>query len=652
MPKKKAKKTKLPEPEIRSDTQGWQGGLPINLDRELKSGGTLRDKLTADVARWLEQEKRNQEPLIERLAEDDKQYRGIKPEKSDPFPGTSNVAIPRTRIDVDAVTVRIFDVIWGQAKLAIIKPLEDWAIQLAPNLEDGIEWWQKEIAHLKDKLFSPILQAVKSGTGAVKVIWEKQKNSRVRYATQEEIDDENIKTFKLKDGGYGIKVTHTVYDSPNVYGLPREDLVVSSDATTMDDAFLVAFKYPLREEEIRDKIRRKVFCKEVKDCLEKPDKPDETKEARIESQKKEIRPDEYGKFWPYEIWLRYDVDDDGIEDSVVITYHEESGKIWGAIYNPYFSKFRPIEKLVSMPSEYSFEGVGLCEKLRPLQEAIDTVFNMRFDRLKQINLPITIVKADAGLDDFELEPGKTWWTDTDVEGAIREVPFHPNYPETERMEMALNSYADQTAGIGPANLGQPTAERPVARETYMLIQEVYKGIKFQIDNIRDWIARIIMKALEMVSQYRPSWEYYIESEGRFEKRTLDFPLEYLRDGISIQLAASSEVLNQEVRREIGLTIWTLLSEYMTRVASMAQVIVSPGVPADFKMVLLEANKIGVYLMKQIIRDFGLIEEEHLVLDIEKAINVQKALSLPEQMPMPMPQQGQGQPQGGQPKPGM
>lgn len=85
---------------------------------------------------------------------------------------------------------------------------------------------------------------------------------------------------------------------------------------------------------------------------------------------------------------------------------------------------------------------------------------------------------------------------------------------------------------------------------------------------------------------------------------------------------------------------------------MAQVIVSPGVPADFKMVLLEANKIGVYLMKQIIRDFGLIEEEHLVLDIEKAINVQKALSLPEQMPMPMPQQGQGQPQGGQPKPGM
>ena len=53
--------------------------------------------------------------------------------------------------------------------------------------------------------------------------------------------------------------------------------------------------------------------------------------------------------------------------------------------------------------------------------------------------------------------------------------------------------------------------------------------------------------------------------------------------------------------------------------------------------------IGVYLMKQIIRDFGLLEEEKVVLDLTKTMDVQKALSMPEQLP---PQPGEGQPQDG------
>ena len=515
-----------------------------------------------------------------------------------------------------------------------------------PDLEDAIEWWQKEIVHLKDKLFSPILQALKSGTGAVKLVYEKKKETRVRYASPDEVADPTKKTFKVKGNQHAIKDIKTIFNGPNVYGLSREDLVVSSEAVDVDSAKLVGCKYPLSEADIKIGVKSEYYYKDILDRMKIPDEVDDTKKARVESQDKELRSHELEDFWPYELWLKFDVDEDGEPDDIVVIFHEESGTIMRAMYNPYFSKFRPIEKLVASPSEYSFEGVGICERLQGLQEAIDTVFNMRFDRLKQINLPITIVKSDSGLDDFELEPGKTWFTDTDVDAAIREIQFHPSYPETERMEMALNSLCDQSVGIGPANLGQPMSERPVARETFMLIQETNKGFKFLIDNTRDWIAKIITKALEMAAQYSPSWDYYVESEGRYIKKTFNFPLEYLRDGIKVSLTASSEVLNQEVRREIGLTIWQLLAEYMTRVAGMAQIIVSPGVPPDFKKVLLEANTIGVYLMKQIIRDFGLLEEEKVVLDLTKTMDVQKALSMPEQLP-PQPGEGQGgQPQGG------
>lgn len=637
--------------EIKQDEIGFQGGVPIRLNRRMEDKRLLKTHLTQDVDQKLKWAKRNQEGRIEKLAVWDKQYRGIKPEKSDPFVGCSNVAIPRTRIDVDTVAVRLFDVIYGQAKMIMVKALDEAFIPLAPQLEDAIEWWQKEVVHLKDKLFSPMYQALKSGTGAVKLVFERKKQTQVRYATPDEVADENIKTFKVKGNQYATKEIRTIFNGPNVYGLAREDLVVSSEAVDIDNAKLVGFKFPLSEADIKVGVKSGYYYKDVADKMKIPDEVDDTKKARVESQDKELRSHELEDFWPYELWLKYDVDEDGEPDDIVVIYHEETQTILRAMYNPYFSKFRPIEKLVTYPSEYSFEGVGICERLQGLQEAIDTVFNMRFDRLKQINLPMTIVKSDAGLNDFELEPGKTWFTDTDVDAAIREIQFHPSYPDTERMEIALNNYSDQSVGIGPANLGQPMSERPVARETFMLIQELNKGFKFVIDNTRDWIAKIIMKALEMAAQYSPSWDYYIESEGRYEKKTFNFPVEYLRDGIKVQLTASSEVMNQEVRREIGLTIWQLLAEYMTRVAGMAQIIVSPGVPADFKMVLLEANKIGVYLMKQIIKDFGLIEEEKVVLDLAKTLDVQKALAMPEQMPPQpgQPPQGGGQPQGGQPQ---
>lgn len=636
--------------DIKSDEIGWMGGVPIRLNRRMKDKRLLKTHLTIEVDKLLKQAKRNQEGRIEKLAIWDKQYRGIKPEKSIPFPSCSNVAIPRTRIDVDTVAVRLFDVIWGQVKVAMVKALDEAFVPLVPDLEDAIEWWQREVVHLKDKLFSPILQALKSGTGAVKLVYEKKKETHVRYATQDEVDDPSKKTFRVKGNQYGIKQVRTIFNGPNVYGLSREDLVVSSEAVDIDSAKLSGFKFPLSESDIKTGVKSGYYYDYVEEKMTIPDEVDDTKKSRVESQDKELLTHELEDFWPYELWLKFDVDEDGEPDDIVIVFHEESGTIMRAMYNPYFSKFRPIEKLVTSPSEYSFEGVGICERLQGLAEAIDTVFNMRFDRLKQINLPITIVKSDSGLDDFELEPGKTWFTDTDVEAAIREIPFHPGYPETERMEMALNSYSDQAVGIGPANLGQPMSERPVARETFMLIQETNKGFKFVIDNTRDWIAKIITKALEMASQYSPSWDYYVGEEGRFIKKTFNFPVQYLRDGIKVQLTASSEVLNQEVRREIGLTVWQLLAEYMTRVAGMAQIIVSPGVPPDFKKVLLEANTIGVYLMKQIIRDFGLLEEEKVVLDLANTINVQQALSMP--MPPPQPPGGEpGQPQGGQPPQG-
>ncbi len=638
---------KNPKPS-KSDVEGFQGGLDIRLGRKLeKHGGTLRSKLTQDLETWLTEELDNQSGRIQKLGKWDRQYRGIKPEKSYPWIGCSNIAIPRTRIDVDAIVVRIFDAIWSQFKLFIIEAVDEKFVDLVPDLEDALEWWQREIAKLKKKLFSPMLQCIKTGLGVVKLDWVSKKKAVYRYASEVDKANPEVKTIKLNANQDIIKDIQVMYEGADVKPVSREDFVFSSDATTMQDAFLVGFKKEMRKAEIETRVNQGLFYKSCLKKLHIGDTIDEVKKQRVQAQGKELKDFVYNKFEIWELWFRYDVDEDGEEDDIVVTYHKPSRTILRAIYNPFFHGFRPFAPLTFYPGEYTLEGTGLCEILTELQDAIDRVFNQRFDRLTQLNCPMLFVRADIGLDDFELEPGKVTVIDGEVQGAIEEFRFSDNYPSTERLEGSLNSFADQAVGIAPVNLGQPTSERPVARETLMLLEETNKKFKFGIDNIRDCISEIGMMVLEFFAQYQPVYNYKIKNnEGGFEKKTINFPLEYLRDGLKVKLRASSEMLNQEIRRKIGLTVWDLVAEYMTRAAGMAQILVNPQMPAEFKKVLIEANNIGVKLMKNILRDFGLVEEDVLVLDLTKTMDT-KQLTQPQQPPQP----GGAPGQGGAPQPG-
>jgi hypothetical protein len=192
------------------------------------------------------------------------------------------------------------------------------------------------------------------------------------------------------------------------------------------------------------------------------------------------------------------------------------------------------------------------------------------------------------------------------------------------------------------------SERPVARDTMALLQENNKKFKFGIDNIRGGFGEIGQMVLEMTAQYQPELAYYDSgaSAGNKEK-TINFPLDVLRDGVSVELMASSELMNTEVRREIDLTLYQLLSDYMTKTMGMVMQAANPGLPQTIRDVLTEGSQIGTRLMKKIVDDFGVKDTDSIVLDATQAI------ATPPPPPMPMPgMPGMGGPgQGGMP-PGM
>jgi len=643
----------------KSDIPGFIGELPINLDRTMEDGSDLRDKLSMEIGGWLNDELRNQEKLIEKLAVWDKQYCGKKPEKNHPYPGANNTAIPVTRINTDAIVVRIFDVAWSQKKAYVCNARDEQYIEVAGKLENALDWWQKDVVGLKAKLFSPIMQAVKTGSSFVKLAYVQKNRTQVRYASQAEVAQKVPGLIKFKNKQYGIKKVITHYNGPDVQPISREDFVYSSDATDLDSAFMCGFRFYLREPEVKLRARQGLWYEDAVEKITSPDEISDTKIKRAETRGIEIKSDEKKKNEIWELWLRYDVDEDGEEDDIVVTFHLKTKTILRATYNPLFMGFRPFVAFTFSPREYSLEGEGTCEIMEKIQEEIDTIHNARLDRLDQINAPMVLVREGSGIDeDFRLAPGLTKVTTDELSDnnmPVKFLTFPEVYPSTWAEEKLLVDYGQQALGIGPAALGQPTSERPVARETYQLLQEMNKKFKFGIDNIRDDMGEVGTKAAMLMAQYQPRYSYFTAGpNGMLQEEALDFPFEFLRDAVGIELTASSELLNVETRRENNLIAYQLMSDYDTKFAGMYQAMLDPGTPPPMKMLLFEVSKQGFKILTEFLDDLGKKDSKSLIPQITPEM-LQAAM---EQQPPPGPPpggppgQGGGPPRGGGPPPGV
>ena len=364
---------------------------------------------------------KNHSSFIQKLAKWQDQYEGKRPPKNFPHERAANVAIPVTRYLIDTLFVRILDVIFGQKKIVVVKARKPEFVGTDTEIENQLNWFSKNILKLKKKLKSPLFQGLKMGSGFGKIVWESKKRTVYRYADEMELLDPSVKKYKAGEGSKVVKQVISTYEGPNIYPVPREDMIWSSDATSIQDAYLIGFKKLYRRAEIDLKVKQGLWDKKEAEKLVSTDKTDETKEARSAAQEKGLETTKYGE--PYEIWelwLKYDVDDDGEEDDIVVTIHRESGAILRAIYSPIFYGFRPFFDLTGYIREYSLEGMGLCPVLEKSQEEVDSMHNQRLDRVTAINAPMTITRDGAFPDqDFKRVPGKNWVTQEDPATCIR-----------------------------------------------------------------------------------------------------------------------------------------------------------------------------------------------------------------------------------------
>jgi len=642
-------------PASKESLIGFVGGMNVNLDKEMKDGQILREKLRREIGTILPQELENQQELIDKIPVWNRLYRGQRDERG---PGQANVATPIPRILTDALVVRVFEGIDNQPELFTAKATklsdpeegeyETWE-NIATELENDINWWATDI-DLRRKLFSPIMQSIKIGRGIV-MMWPKSsKRTVVRFATPEEVKNKNIPTFKLDNGKDGIKVVSTISQQPDIFPIPREDWVQSSDEPDINKALLCGYRMYLRKPEVDLRVTQGLYDEVESKRLVGGDEIDEVKKERAESEKKVIEDIKRDKFAIWQLHYKSDVDEDGEEDDIMIWYNIQSGAILRCIYNPIFAGFRPFVDFVYNPAEYSSDGEGTMEVLEKLVEEIDTHHNQRIDRISQINGPWLFIRDHVeGLEDVKYKPRQIFRINENMEEVVKEFRFSDTTISNQQEENHLIDLCMQALGVTMDTLGQATTDRPVFREMASRQAESNKKFRFLNRLYRKKIEDIGMMYLEMSAQYQPTHEYTVN--GTMEQKTINYPLEYLRDRIKVKLSGSTELENKEVRREKAMQRYQMLSQYYTNMAGMAQAVVSPQTPPEFKKFLVLASQKSEKEMEKILQDMDMLNPEDAVMSLDDMIDVQKTMQPPQGMPPQGPQgppQGQGQPPQGNP----
>ena len=597
--------------ETKQDEDYYTGGCPVKLNKKV-NGVTVLDGLKTYISQQLEDAERGQGELIKKITDWNLRYNGFREPKVYPYEGCANLAIPMTRWLTDTVVVRSLDIINSEKKVWIIEAKKKEFIDIARQLENALDWWQRSIVHFRRKVYPALLQCIKIGKGIVKIEFVRRKKTITRYASKEEAADKSIKKYVTADGRKVVKVPKIIYEGCDIFPIDRQDFIISADAATIEQADIVGFRFPSTTEEIKYKIKKGLYLKEA-EAIGTEAQPDE-KQDKAAAEHKDVTAGSYEKPWLRELWLKYDVDGDGEADDIVVTYHKDTGTICRCIYNPMFYGFRPFKDFTFYPVEYSFDGDGTCGILEHLQAEMDSVHNQRIDRMNQINnLQYIIGPGMAEDQDFKVHPGKQWKAD-DIETAMREVRWSDVLPSSFNEEGLLNSYAEKSVGVTPGVMGLPSSDRPVFRETAMNLQEANKKFKLGIENIFRDIEEIGMTVLEMFAQYEPTWTYMEPQKGKFVENSVEFPFEYLRDGFNVKLSASGDEINVDTRLERNITMYQMLSDFYTKQAGIIGAIGTPEVPPPLKLYMFQILGTGSKLMRRILEDAGFTDADDLVQD--------------------------------------
>jgi len=417
---------------------------PEALEVTNQVGGSTSDDFIKDL------ESKIQKDISDRSVRDDKLIRyykkryGVRPiSKTFPWPGASNIHIFLTDEKIRKMKPNYINIAFEGDPVVTFEALGATAIENATTAENLMDWLLKYYMNQAPgmnyfkSLSIGVDRMLEKGKGFLKVVWDYQDIHTTTFLDVENLPGEIIQAIsdplitdeqlleviyqftdlrvdidedvvwanrmvsEFREGKTIIKyrAKTVIYDGPRVIAVDDKDLIVPSFTTDIETATRITHRMYLTENDLKIAKRNGKFKpKAVDKALEfrkttaRGDVGDKilSISALLEQKKNREGVSEFSKDSElYEVWEVYtwkDIDGDGVDEKVVITYHPASKAILREIEFPYNHYKWPFVVLdFELNDDRFYSQRGLPEMLDNYQTELTVQENAKLDRMTLAN---------------------------------------------------------------------------------------------------------------------------------------------------------------------------------------------------------------------------------------------------------------------------
>jgi len=534
-----------------------------------------------------------------------------------PWDNSSNLHLPVTMYMCKALHARIVQAIFAIRPWWVLLPMEQqdnqriqvvdavmrWACSHYVNYNRGIETMVDDWAW----------DFVTTGFGIVKRRWDiyqrnaviikeelvQQEQPEIQERFQEladlsmefgETEEANIPPSVSERIGKEVEELLTYFDGPVIETVPHEDIIFPSacrDSTNMDEPFMLCHDFRIDKSTLLRNANTGFYSQTQIDKIVNKGLSEagaivyNNDDAKVLKQKQ----DEYRGVETVdadagvpvgemsEVSLRYDINDDNIDEDLIVTLDVKNHVMVRATYLDRVTKTgrRPYHKVDMIRRPRCMYPIGLCELLYPINKEIDTMHNMRIDFGTITNIPFFFYKPMAGMKGqrIRLEPG----TGVPLESPQSDINF-PRFSNSTAFgtqeEQNLLSWAERLTSLTSMSLGMPS-QRVGASRTASGMMSLLNEANVNIDVL---ISRFKLGYQEMLKgllcdlQERLPDETIIRVTGTDGKTLYENGVpwikkvsrEEIQGGFDFFLLANSANTNRELeKQEAGLILQTLMN---------------------------------------------------------------------------------------------
>jgi hypothetical protein len=387
-------------------------------------------------------------------------YQGRPQQKDLPWEGASNLFVPLTATAIDAIHPRLMASLFKPTPIAGFRAQEASDIELAQKNESFLDYVAREECNLFPLADRFILNTLIYGVQVVKASWELEtKNQRVRHEFPRDTDPINAieailqgeqayadaikritdEEYEVAMKGRKVKLDveqagdqlviytdreEVTKDQVVVDILNPEDVAFNSDCPyDLQRADHVIERYFLTLDQIKKKVKAKLFYATKAELQEIEDSASSGMAASDStSDIKDFREIVTGALetWregsPYEkvelldAYMKYDINDDGYDEDVIVTIPVEHPEILLRVHrleDVYAHGMKPFTLFYFNPISKTVWAQGLPQMVEALQAEINIIHNQRNDAGQLNNTPYGWFVPSAGLpkERMPIEPG-------------------------------------------------------------------------------------------------------------------------------------------------------------------------------------------------------------------------------------------------------